>query len=279
MKKFCLGLLFFICYNFITNTVLAYSGESVNLYNKGIECVKNKEYVQAADNFKKAINEDPSLTDAYFNLGSVYNQLGETDKAIDILNLLMRKNPFDDEAAFFLSGLYFDKEEYNKALIYLNSISKFSEKYDKSQELIHTAEKKFIEKKLAAKKTDWEKKVIENFKGPTGVATDSAGNIYAANYNSGIINKFSSDRILIKTFSNENIQGPIGLAVDSADNIYVANYISNNLVKISQNKDIEDIKVILDNINKPYYLFINDDILYVTEQENNSLIMLNLDKL
>ena len=278
IKKTCLMLGVLICSCFIINSAYGYSSEAVRLYNDGIENVKNENYDDAAKNFRKAIFQDKSLTDAYFNLGSVYKEMGQMDKAKEILATLLRKDPFDDEAAFFMAKLYFDTEEYEKALIYLNTITDLSVRYDKACDLASLAKEKIKERELAKIKAsrDWDKKVLEGFDGPAGVARDSKGNIYVASYKANVVQKISADTEEKRDFISEKIEGPVGLAVDSQDNLYVAGYISGNIVRISPEGEV---KVVLDEIKNPYYLSIKDDVLFVTEQNKNTMIMVNLWKL
>ena len=69
------------------------------------------------------------------------------------------------------------------------------------------------------------------------------------------------------------LKGPIGLAIDSFDNLYVANYESDNILKINPQGKVY---VFMDKVYKPYYLYIKNDILYISEQANNILIKYNL---
>lgn len=275
IKKAFISLFIIVCFCLPILPANAYSSEAVRFYNQGIENVENKNYEDAAENFRKAIFQDKTLNDAYFNLGSVYRELGEMDKAKEILSKLLRRDPFDDEAAFCLGKLYFDLEEYEEALIYLNTITDLSVRRHKAKEMISTANKRIKEKQQAEKrkKRDWAEMSLEDFDGPAGVAKDSKGNIYVANYKANLIQKISSDMKNRKNFISEKVQGPLGLAVDEEDNLYVSGYLSNNIARISPEGEVD---IILDNVQKPYYLNIQDDILYVTEQENNTLIMINL---
>jgi len=270
-KKFCLS---FLIAGFLVSSAFAYSSEAVRLYNLGIEDVKQENYTKAAENFEKAIFQDKSLKDAYFNLGAVYKQLGEMNKAKDVISILLRKEPFDDEATFFLANLYFETNDYDKAMLYLNTIGELSVRYDKAQDLISVINENQIENMFAEKKASrtWKQKSLKDFEAPAGVAADSKGNLYVANYKDSVIQKISPNGEK-EDIINEHVVGPVGLAIDSQDNLYVSGYMSNKIVRISPDGEA---KVVLDNIKRPYYLFVGDDILYITEQEENSLIMINL---
>jgi len=275
LKNLCISLLLAGCSCLAVNSAYGYSSEAVRYYNQGIENVKNEQYEKAAENFRKAIFQDKSLNDAYFNLGSVYKKLGEMGKAKEILSALVRRDPFDDEAVYLLGKLYFELEEYENALIYLNTITDLSVRYDRAQELVKTVQKRIKEKKLAMEKAlrIWQKESLKGFDGPAGVARDSKGNLYVANYKANLIQKIYAGTQEKKDFISEEIQGPLGLAIDSQDNLYISGYLSGNIVRISP---VGEVKVILEDIEKPYYLYIKDDILYITEQEDDTLIMINL---
>ncbi len=264
-----------VCFFLMINCAYSYSSEAIRYYNQGIHDVKDEKYQKAAESFRQAIFLDSTMNNAYFNLGSVYIQLGEYDKAKQILSSLFRIDPFDDEAAFMLGNLYLNLDEYENALIYLNTITNLSSRYEKAKELTHIANKKIEEKKLGEKKAlrVWQQKNKKGYDGPAGVTRDSQGNIYVANYKANTIQKISSGLEEKKIFTSEKIQGPIGLAVDSEDNLYVSGYLSNNIVRISPEGETT---VMIEDLKRPYYLYINDDVLYITEQENNSLIMINL---
>jgi DNA-binding beta-propeller fold protein YncE len=57
---------------------------------------------------------------------------------------------------------------------------------------------------------------------PTGLAFDSAGNLYAANVGDDTIEKFTPDGVG-SVFANSGVAFPEALAFDSAGNLYVAN--------------------------------------------------------
>src|SRR5207248_760238 len=59
---------------------------------------------------------------------------------------------------------------------------------------------------------------------PTGLAFDSAGNLYAANRDTNRIEKFSPTG---SVFANTGLNQPYGLAFDSTGNLYAANFGDN----------------------------------------------------
>lgn len=264
---------------FCSNTggaAYAYDPDAVSYNDTGISYTKKGNYEQAISYFKKAIETDSSLTNAYYNLGSVYKYSGNKDKAIKAFQLLLRNSPGDDEAAFILASMYFEKQDYEKALIYTNSIGKSSQYYKDSTDLFMKINKKLndsvIEEVSIPKNTS--KYTFVNFKGPAGIAENSKGNLYTAEYASNTIKVMSPDGKLLETISHSLIKGPVGIAIDSKDNIYVANYALNNIVKITKDAVVT---VVLKDVLRPYYLYINkSDVLYVSEQNKNTVIRLGI---
>jgi len=284
MKNKFLVFLFACILVSTTNLAFAYEQDALNYNNTGISYTKKANYEQAITYFKKAIETDSSMTNAYYNLGSVYKYTGNTDKAINAFQLLLRNAPNDDETAYILAGLYFDKQDYEKSLLYLNSIDKNSPYYKDSLELFKKINAKINESVISEpQSTDNSSKspdiaatkfVFKNFSGPTGIAQDSKGNLYVANYSSDIISVVSQDGKLKKTIKNNLIRGPVGIAVDLNDNLYVANYLLNNIVKVDTNGEI---KVLLKDVVKPYYLYLNTSgVLFVSEQDKNTVIRVGI---
>jgi hypothetical protein len=86
---------------------------------------------------------------------------------------------------------------------------------------------------------------VPNFSLTTGIATDSTGNIYVANYHNTIL-KITPTGVVMTLAGTPNVRGhadgigsaasfiyPIGIATDSAANVYVADKVSNAIRKIT----------------------------------------------
>jgi len=68
--------------------------------------------------------------------------------------------------------------------------------------------------------------------GPSGLAFDSAGNLYAANAGDMTIEKFTPGGVG-SLFANTGLEAPHGLAFDSLGNLYVANNGNNTIEKFT----------------------------------------------
>ncbi len=65
---------------------------------------------------------------------------------------------------------------------------------------------------------------------PEGLAFDSCGNLYVANFNGSTIIKFDS-RGNGTVFASSGLNQPIGIAFDGSGNLYVANFGDNTIEK------------------------------------------------
>ena len=89
---------------------------------------------------------------------------------------------------------------------------------------------------------------------PQGIALDSSGNLYIADYNNNCVRKINTSTGIITTVAGKGTSGnysgdggaatsarlvyPSGVAIDSADNLYIADYGSNCIRKITASTGI-----------------------------------------
>lgn len=90
---------------------------------------------------------------------------------------------------------------------------------------------------------------------PAGLAVDSQGNLYAANFwpSAGVsstIAKFDSAGTFVGAISN-NVNRPFGVLVDAADNLYVGNWFTNNISKFDSSGTFQTTLGDSNNINGP----------------------------
>jgi len=94
------------------------SDEAVNLFNKGLAQLLNKDYQNALTSFKDATEKDSNLAVAYYGAAIAAARQGNTDQVISNLGQAVAKDPSLKEAA--LSDLEFSKvsstESFRNAL-------------------------------------------------------------------------------------------------------------------------------------------------------------------
>ncbi|OGI20209.1 MAG: hypothetical protein A2287_03750 [Candidatus Melainabacteria bacterium RIFOXYA12_FULL_32_12] len=268
-----------------SNTAFAYNSQAIQIYNDAIDMSKNGNFQDAIILFKKAIVIDPALIDAYYNLGSIYEYLGDESQALRYYEAMIEKNPNDAEVIYKAAQIHYKNKNFEKSLSYSGLISTNNPKYAESQELYKKATQEINKKKqpvsvINTRPADLSqdqintKIVFKDLQGPTGLAKDSYGNLYIANYSANSILKISPDGKRSVVAKGTLINGPIGLVVDPDNNIYVASYLSNQIIKITPEGESS---VILKGVNKPYYLYIDKaGMLYVSEQGSNTVVRIKV---
>lgn len=269
MKKYI--ILFAMILLTLTQQAYAYNSLAVDSYNRGLDYSKYGNYPEAIDSFTKAITLDPTFTDAYYNLGSLYEYTNDLANATNIFEQLIAKNPKDEETALKLANLYFKQKDYTKALADIALIpSTSTANYAKAQAL-----SKKIDLILNPPPTEPSKTVYTKFEGPTGITKDSLGNMYVADFSSNTIYKVKAGTTVKTVFvQGVPLNGPIGLACDKKNNIYVANYGSGVISKITPDCKIS---TFLSAIKKPYYLYTDAyGFLYISEQGSGNVIKIKI---
>src|SRR6267378_210116 len=74
--------------------------------------------LKAAELYRKAIEEQDCVADAYCNLGIIESQKGNTAKAFDCFTTTLKHNPRHSEAHYNLGNLYFDLNDFRLAQIH-----------------------------------------------------------------------------------------------------------------------------------------------------------------
>jgi len=74
---------------------------------------------------------------------------------------------------------------------------------------------------------------ITNLIYPQDLVFDRSGNLYVANYDSGMIVKFDTNGS--DTIYASGLNGPVGLAIDGAGDLFVSEYDSNSIRKVATN--------------------------------------------
>ncbi len=253
------------------------STEAMLQYNQGIDYYKVGQYNEAITSFREAIRIAPEYIDAYYNLGSVLEYLQQYDAALVVFKQIIVRQPNDYDSVYKAAWLSYKTGEYDKAKMYLKIIPSGCERANDAKTLanqlnsIITPQKEIVlQPKAPINKTNG---LYQNIAAPTGIAADKDGNVYIAEYNNNTILKITPDDQRIVYLKDPQISGPVGIAFDSSQNMYIANYSKDNVLKITQ---LGEISVLLSNVKKPYYLYINGNMLFVSCQGTDSVLRYKL---
>ncbi|HNW26098.1 MAG TPA: tetratricopeptide repeat protein [Candidatus Gastranaerophilaceae bacterium] len=283
MKKILVLLLILISTSLFATAQEA-NTEAVLQYNQGIDYYKAGEYDKSTTAFKTAISLDPDYIDAYYNLGSVLEFLGKYEEALVIFKQVVVRKPDDYDSVYKAAWLSKQLGQNQKALTYLSIIPIDCERAKDAQVLAQEIKQQgtvqnidvsapIKEVKISEPKISQSNFVYQNILAPTGITSDSEGNLYVAEFNNNLITKITPDNKKIIFVKDSKISGPIGLATDKTGNIYVANYNKDNVLKISV---FGEITVLIGNLKKPYYLYVKDNMLFVSCQGTDTVLRYKL---
>ena len=112
-----------------------------------------------------------------------------------------------------------------------------------------------------------------NLRSPQGLAFDSSGNLYAANYGNNTISKFNASGAYVSNITT-NLIGPAGLAFDTSGNLYAANYNNNSISKFNASGGF--VSIINSNLSRPYDLaFDSSGNLYAANYTSSTISKFN----
>lgn len=239
-------------------------------YNNALDMYKLGKYEEAIACFRTAIRLYPDFIDAYYNLGSILDYLNQGDEAIYVLKQIISRKQDDYEAAYKIAQISIKLGDKRTASEYLALIPATSEFYIQGKELMM---KHNLTQTTPAGKTKSKipqnSSMYLNISSPTGISTDSDGNVYIASFSNNAIIKVTPDNKRMIFFKNSILKGPIAIANDSLGNMYIANYNANNILKISKNGHAE---VFIQNAPKPYAVHVGGNMLFVSCQGSNAVI-------
>lgn len=246
------------------------------IYNEGVNLYKLGEYDRSMAAFKKAVELDPNYIDAYFNLGVVLENIQQYNEALTVFKQIIVRKPDDYEAVYKAAYLSMKLGENDKAKSYLSIIPQSADVAPKAQELAHllqtdmqTIKSQEKEKTTSGAKVPQSNNVFNNITSPTGITSDDSGNVYVASFSDNTVYKITPDGKKVIFLKDVRVNGPIGMVKDAQGNIYIANYNNNNVVKVSSTGEVS---VLIGNVQKPYGLYVSDNILYISSQGSNSVI-------
>ncbi len=238
-------------------------------YNNGLDMYKLGKYEEAIACFRTAIRLYPDYIDAYYNLGSILDYLNQGDEAIYVLKQIMTRKPDDDEAAFKIAKIAVKLGDRTTASQYVSMIPNTSEYYIQAKELMMKHGLQQTKNNNTKSKLPQQSGGYLNITSPTGITTDSEGNVYIASFTENAIIKVTPDNKRIIFFKNSILKGPISIASDSDGNMYIANFNANNVLKLSKFGKAE---VFISNAPKPYSVHVGGNMLFVSCQGSNSVI-------
>ena len=253
--------------------------QAAQAYQQGVDMVNAKAYDTAVDCFSRAIALNPEMTDAYYNIASIYVQQKKYDEAYNIYLKIVKMNPYDYDAILQAAKISYNRKNYALTMRYLKHIPDDYWNYALAMQLYNDAKEMFnqqkgtIERAKVTTATETKKVLIDKFSSPAGMAVDSEGNMYVACYADNSIVKIDKNKKRTNFVSGYLIEGPVGIAIDAYDNLYVANFDANNILKITKGGNVS---VFMERISKPYFLYIKNDVLYISEQGNDVVLTYNL---
>lgn len=248
-------------------------------YKKGVDMVTVKAYDTAISCFQQALRYNPNLTDAYYNIASIYVAQGKYDEAYNTYVKIIAMNPYDYDSILQAAKISYNRKNYALAMKYLKYIPDDYPYYYLAQQLYNDAKLQFDNQrnKIERAKTttaNKEKRVlIDKFNSPAGMAVDSEGNIFVASYSDNAIIKVDKKKNKTNFVKDNLLDGPIGIAIDNYDNLYIANFESDNILRVTKGGNVS---IFMDNVSKPYFLYIKNDVLYISEQGNDAVLTYNL---
>lgn len=252
---------------------------AISAYKRGIEMVRTKAYDNAITAFETALKYYPKMTDAYFNIASIYVAQQKYDEAYNTYVKIIALNPYDYDAILQAAKISYNRKNYSLAMKYLKYIPDDYENYGLVQQMyadsleLFNAQKNKIERSKVTTANKNKRVLIDKFNSPAGMVVDSDGNMYVASYSDNAIIKIDKNKTRTNFVKGFLLEGPVGIAIDAYDNIYVANFEANNILKITKGGNVS---VFMDNVSKPYFLYIKDDVLYISEQGNDVVLTYNL---
>lgn len=302
---------FSLCFSFIIVFFSCGAGafayeleDATELYNLGIDYYSQNQVQKSMEYFKKAIALDPKFYEAYYNLAQIQASYGYTDAAIKSYEKVIQLKPDDYESMYELGRLLYKRGYLSRAIATLDKIPANDDIYSQVLLLENKIKKRQAELLLAQKQEEANKKankvntdvqtspvtselpdeqlqikkensnIITNMQAPSGVAADSAGNVYAASFSENKIYKITPDGAKSVYVWPVNLGGPIGIALDDEDTLYIANYTKNNILKVTQSGVISEFA----SVKKPYCISIDRPrkLLIISEQDSNNILKFSL---
>lgn len=247
-------------------------------YNKGIDFYKIGQYDRSMECFRKAIELDPDYIDAYYNLGSILDYLGQDEAALTVFKQIIVRKPTDYDSVYKAAELSKKLGQIEKAKSFLSIIPAGTyvnpKAYQLARELNTDLQTLQYENNIKEQpKQPQTNGVYENIPSPTGITTDKSGNLFVAGFSDNIIFKITPEGNKVIFLKDKRLNGPIGIINDEAGNLYIANYNADNVLKVTSTGQVS---VLIEDVLKPYGLYISNGTLFISSQGSNAVIRYKL---
>lgn len=248
-------------------------------YNLGTVYESLHQYDAALAVFKQVIVRKPEDYDSVYKAAWLSYKLGEVQKAKTYLGIIPPNCSRSKDAQALAAEINYNTPPAQIPKITTSAITTSTETPTATKPVSQTTQQEHPAplattnptKPIPAPipKVNQTNGIYQNIPAPTGITSDREGNLYVAEFNTNAILKITPDSKKIIFLKDQKISGPIGLAFDKSQNLYIANYNKDNILKVSKSGLIT---VLISNVKKPYYLYIESGMLFVSCQGSNSVL-------
>jgi tetratricopeptide (TPR) repeat protein len=91
-------------------------------FSKGDALYQEKKYGGALEEYKKVLEENPELFQAYDKIGLCYYKMDDLDNAVENFKLMLEKDPQSKETLINLSAIYFVKGNLDEGMKYFKQL-------------------------------------------------------------------------------------------------------------------------------------------------------------
>ena len=253
--------------------------QAMKAYKTGVSLYRSKAYDSALASFQEALKYNPKMTDAYYNIASIQVAKKNYDEAYKTYVKIIALNPRDYDSILQAAKISYNRKNYSLAMKYLEYIPEDYEYFHIAHQMyrdaktLFDAEKNKIERAKITTANENKRILIDKFNSPAGMVVDSEGNMFVASYSDNAIVKIDKKKNRTNFIKDYLLDGPIGMAIDAYDNIYIANYDANNILKVTKGGSVS---VFMEKVSQPYFLYIKNEVLYISEQGNDVVLTYNL---
>ncbi|MBY0405792.1 MAG: tetratricopeptide repeat protein [Cyanobacteria bacterium] len=245
------------------------------LYNQGVENYAKGNTIQAIELFEKATNTDPKMIDAHFNLGSLYYQTRQYEKAQRSFGKVLSMTPDDTQAKYNLSLCYEKLGQNQEAVRLLQGIPRGDKNFNKAQQRIEELKASLPSTKKTGIATDSTKtdstgeEPSKKSKWKKDKKSDEVSATPSLKKEDGTK---TEPKKTVQTLA-DGFSGPTGLAQGMDGMLYVANYSKNLIYKVN-NAGEKSVFVKEEGLHGPLGLALDNTsgILYVANYLENNIL-------